>query len=365
MNEYHQHTTIMSTPRAASSTPTLIHATPRRIPGSASSSETSYQLTRDRPRRASGTPSTRPAVITQDSSEASGIRSTRARVGPLPKNGPGNPLFPPLPPKLNKPRRSSQMSGLERMDGYEVKEEEREDGDEEADADDKGIKQEGQEDDEQTGKGDGDHETMTSGLSDNEADAASAHESEEGETKPVDISDDAEKPDIAEDTKEPLNETTVSFPLFETTPSPPAHHSSSLGLQESQPQTEEPDTASSSGKRSLRTRNTRDRSPTIDAKRACSTHDDEHKDDVGGDMEVDEPSSAGRDRKGAGRSTIDVRKGANQEDDEEEEIVADEELVENPKVDQPGQVDANGDVTRCICGREGTSLSSSIATFFP
>ncbi|KAJ9091435.1 hypothetical protein QFC21_007225 [Naganishia friedmannii] len=327
----------MSAQRAASSTPTLSHATPRRIPGSASSSETTYQLTRDRPRRASGTPSTRPPVASHDSSDATGVRSTRARVGPLPKNGPGNPLFPPLPSKLNKPRRSSQMCGLERMDSYEVQEEERDDGEEKGaggDDDAQQAKQQGPEDDEQQGKGDGDHETMTSGLSDSDvdADAASPHQSEqEEEIKPVgsNAADNAEKPNAARDGTEETSDK----------------------VTESKPQVEDTDASSSAGKRSLRTRNTRDRSPHTDAKRLRDAGDGEPKDDAGGDMEVDEDSTAAdTDRKKA--LPGDVKKAVQDEDDEEEEIVADEELVENPHVDQPGQVDANGDVTRCICGRE-------------
>ena len=75
-------------------------------------------------------------------------------------------------------------------------------------------------------------------------------------------------------------------------------------------------------------------------------------------MEVDEDAG--------GSNTNATRKGVlpaagkeegDDQDDEEAEIVADDELVEHPQVDQPGQVDANGDVTRCICGREGMCLS--------
>jgi hypothetical protein len=107
------------------------------------------------------------------------------------------------------------MSQMERMDGREVKEEDREDDEEMMQGggvDAKETKQEGPDDDEQQGKGDGDHETMTSGLSDNDVDATSAHESEEegaAETKPADSDNtvnDMEKPDA----KEALNEATVS-----------------------------------------------------------------------------------------------------------------------------------------------------------
>lgn len=102
------------------------------------------------------------------------------------------------------------------MDGREVKEEDREDDEEVMQGggvDAKETKQEGPDDDEQQGKGDGDHETMTSGLSDNDVDAISAHESEEeeaAEIKPADSSDNAANDMEKPDAKEVSNEATVS-----------------------------------------------------------------------------------------------------------------------------------------------------------
>lgn len=189
--------TIMTSKRAASSTPTLTHATPRAIPGSASSENLhQHTHTRDRQRRASGTPTSLP----RRDSESLSARPTRARVGPLPKNGPGNPLFPPLPPKVVKPRTSSQMK-LERMEGVQKIEE---DADE--DKGDQTVKEEAGEKDPEdweeysakqrkqrgfAGTGgaaaeievkdeqqtrEEDHETMTSGLSENEAGNESGEE---------------------------------------------------------------------------------------------------------------------------------------------------------------------------------------------
>lgn len=197
----------MASKRAASSTPTLSHATPRAIvPGSASSDTIHFPPSiRDRQRRASGTPTSLP----RRDSESTSIRPTRARVGPLPKNGPGNPLFPPLPPKVPKPRRDSQMSQMERMEERKRIEEEREEEsavrDEEENEPENweaySAKQrkhrgfgagEAEKQDEKGEKGaealqneetkEEDHETMTSGLLENDAGNESA---EEGQVETV------------------------------------------------------------------------------------------------------------------------------------------------------------------------------------
>ncbi|KAJ9097855.1 hypothetical protein QFC19_006647 [Naganishia cerealis] len=343
----------MTNLRAASSTPTLSHATPRRIPGSASSSETSYHLTRDRPRRASGTPTSRPSAVARDSSETPGIKVTRARVGPLPKNGPGNPLFPPLPPKSSNPRRGSQMSQLERMESRVKEEEEKEVeegkeqiGDENAketnqDQGDAATAAAAAESDVQQDRGDGDQETMTSGLSDDGADAVSAHDSdEEGEIKPVSVNseNDADLEETTATTGDAKEETDT--------------------IMESKPPNGDTDAAaaarSSTAKRSLRTRGTGDHTPSTDAKRALRESGDsgEQKEDADVDMDGDEDAVVDA---GAARKGREVKKDVDEEEEEEaeeeeEEVGADEELVEH---EQQGQVDANGDVTRCICGREG------------
>ncbi|KAI5448814.1 Histone deacetylase complex subunit [Naganishia albida] len=305
----------MTSKRAASSTPTLTHATPRAIPGSASSENLhQHTHTRDRQRRASGTPTSLP----RRDSESLSARPTRARVGPLPKNGPENPLFPPLPPKVVKPRTSSQMK-LERMEGVQKIEE---DADE--DKGDQTVKEEAGEKDPEdweeysakqrkqrgfAGTGgaaaetevkdeqqtrEEDHETMTSGLSENEAGNESG---EEGHV------DDAKS--------------TVTVTLE------PAQNAET---SEAKPQQDDAESQSSSEKRSLRTRGAAEPSTST---KGTAAHPQDGAIDV--DREI-EPSH----------------------EDAEDTGKEDEEFSPDGLAgrETAGQVDANGDVTRCICGRE-------------